>query len=121
MINKDKINKVFVYGTLKKGYHNHIRLLSTSTFLGDFLTSPKYNMISLGGFPGVLKYGKTSILGEVYEVDDGTFYQLDCLEGYPRMYTRDKIKTTYGKAWMYIYNTSRQYTTKEFIKSGVWE
>ena len=44
--------RVAVYGTLKKGGHNH-RLLNESKYLGKDTTEAKYNFYSLGGFPAV--------------------------------------------------------------------
>jgi gamma-glutamylaminecyclotransferase len=73
------MHKVFVYGTLKKGYGNH-RLLKDSTFLGNALTFEKFTLYD-GGFPYLGRYGASQIIGEVYEVDDDTLSDLDRLEG----------------------------------------
>lgn len=114
-------HKVFVYGTLKEGHGNYEYFLrDKAEYLGDFNTNPIYTMVSLGGFPGVLRNGKTSIKGEVYEVDKGTFSRLDGLEGYPTFYTREEIDTPYGKAWMYIYNHDRDELYDKIIESGKW-
>jgi gamma-glutamylcyclotransferase (GGCT)/AIG2-like uncharacterized protein YtfP len=40
-------HRVFVYGTLKKGLHNHY-LLQDSEFFGGAVTVPTYSMISVG-------------------------------------------------------------------------
>ena len=110
--------KLFVYGTLKQGHGNHKYFLSKAKLLGKFITPPKYTMYSLGGFPGVIDAGETSIHGEVYEVTDEEFARIDRLEGYPSMYTRKQIDTDYGKAWIYIWN----YDTKglEKVETGNW-
>ena len=80
--------KIFVYGSLKRGYRNH-RLLQRSTFLGEAVTSDRYRMIDVG-FPVLL--GPTPdghhVAGEVYEVDTTTLSALDQLESKGRMYDR---------------------------------
>ncbi len=112
--------KVFVYGTLKRGHHNH-RLLEQATLLGDFTTPPNYTMYHLGGFPAVVMGGDTAIVGEVYEVDRREFQNLDYLEGYPTFYTRDIIETEHGDAWMYHIASEQRHTFTRTIESGNWE
>ena len=110
-------NKVFVYGSLKKGYGNHSFLEGTGAkFLGPYVTPPEYKMVSCGGFPGVLKDGNTPITGEVYEVDDAVFASLDRLEGNPDFYKRELISTPYGDAWVYIIHSS--YSTRPPVEDG---
>lgn len=73
--------KVFVYGTLRRGYGNH-RLLENSEFLGNAITKEKYELTA-NGIPFVNPDKPTSnIVGEVYEVDNETLKSLDRLEGY---------------------------------------
>jgi gamma-glutamylcyclotransferase (GGCT)/AIG2-like uncharacterized protein YtfP len=74
--------KIFVYGSLLSGLHNH-RVIANSHPLGEARTERRFRMHSLGGFPAVVAGGKQSILGEVYEVDAGTLERLDRLEGHP--------------------------------------
>lgn len=113
---KDNKTNVFVYGTLKKGYGNHI-LLEESKYLGKYNTEPEFTMHSLRAFPAVLPFGNTSIKGEVYEVDSDTFKRLDRLEGYPSLYERIQIPTEYGDAWVYIMNSVRDINV---VESGEW-
>ena len=83
--------KVFVYGTLKKGFGNH-NILKDSKFLGKATTSDRWLMIGKGlSFPYVLKKDKVKgklIKGELYEVDSTTLKRLDQLEGVPTHYRR---------------------------------
>ena len=97
---------VGVYGTLKKGESNH-GLLSDSKFIGGGFTLPKFSLISLGGFPGILP-GDSSVSIEVYKVDEATFKRLDRLEGHPSFYTRkietvilDALTGTIVDVWIY--------------------
>lgn len=73
--------RVFVYGTLKRGLSNH-RYMAGQKFLGEARTAPLYRMVDCGGYPGMftVEEGGLSILGEVWEVDDGCRKQLDILE-----------------------------------------
>ena len=72
--------RVFVYGSLKRGFGNH-GVIKDQTFIGKAVTIDNdWEMFSLGGFPGVVK-GNKRILGEVYEVDDRGLSSLDELEG----------------------------------------
>lgn len=97
------INKVFVYGTLKKG--NTLRGIDKfgdAEFVGNATTTKSdYNMYTLGAFPAVTMNGEHSVTGEVWEVDQETFQVLDQIEGYPDFYDRSIISTTAGDAWMY--------------------
>lgn len=75
------MHKVFVYGTLRKGYGNH-RLLETANFVSNGTTKEKYTMFA-SGIPYVNKHiPNTNIVGEVYEVNDKELVRLDQLEGY---------------------------------------
>ena len=93
-----KGHKVFVYGTLKRGYGNH-RLLETAKFIGPATTIAKMVMIGKhAAFPYLLGYSYEfptmeghRVKGEVYEVDDATLAMLDTLEGYPSHYDKDDI------------------------------
>ena len=113
---------VFVYGTLKLGYSNsHVLDISNGELLGDFITEPKYTMLDLGAFPGVLLEGEDSIHGEVYEVD--TLKYIDHLDSYPDFYSRVEIDTTFGKAWMYVLHSEEwksHISSGGRIKDGIW-
>lgn len=112
-------DKVFVYGTLKRGFGNHEYLLSKSKFLGEHVTDPAYTMVSCGGFPGVIESGSTPITGEVFEVTEEELLDCDRLEGHPNWYRRKLIPTPYGEAWVYIYPSDKVEGLK-VVESGVW-
>lgn len=111
------MHKVFVYGSLKRGYGNH-HFLEKSMYQGNIVTHPEYTMYSLGAFPAVVEGGDTSIHGEVYEVTDSTMEALDFLEGYPSFYNRKKISTMYGDAWMYYHDEEPSHAG--VVESGEW-
>ena len=108
---------VFVYGSLKHGFGNH-RVLGSAEFIGPYVTPSCYTMRSMGAFPFVEKSGDTPISGEIYEVDEDGLRALDCLEGHPTFYKREKIDTDYGEAWIYfINNVTHDYPV---VDDGVW-
>ncbi len=80
---KEKTMKVFVYGSLKRGFGNNT-VLGDSPFLSEGMLYGNFAMFSLGSFPGVIKSKshKGPIHGEVFEVDSQTLSRLDMLEGY---------------------------------------
>lgn len=82
--------RVFVYGTLRRFEGNHY-LLDDASYVGQALTDAKYTMLHLGGYPGVIRAGCTSIFGELYDVDPTTIGRLDLLEGHPTFYRRTKV------------------------------
>lgn len=98
---------VAVYGTLREGQGNwRWALRDRSEKLGDAELSG-FKMYSTGGFPAVVRTTDEDVEDihvEVYEVDDEVFSDLDRLEGYPTMYTREQVETEYGLAWLYIWN-----------------
>ena len=111
--------KVFVYGSLKKGYGNHDYHLDKSEFLGKSETLPQYSLFSLGSFPGVIKGGITPVQGELYAVDEEGLQRLDRLEGHPTFYKREVIETSEGEAWIYLLPVDR-YKDYPVIENGTW-
>lgn len=102
------MDKVFVYGSLKKGCYNH-RLMKNSEFIGNG-TVDNMLLYSLGAFPAIIPAKENeksfAVKGEVYEVNAETLKMLDKLEGNGHFYTRElrTINTSIGplEAWVYI-------------------
>lgn len=101
-------SRVFVYGTLKSGYGNN-RLLETAKKIGEFITTKSFVMQNCG-FPYAIDtdfsdcgFVPKPIRGEVWEVDDEVFQNLDWLEGYPNHYNRQQVQIEGedSSAWMY--------------------
>lgn len=117
--------RVAVYGSLRKGLGNYARHLSSATHLGDFQTTPVFDMYSLGGYPGLKLKGSTPIYMEVYEVDDKELDGINMLEGYDPnsdhndFYNRVVISTPYGEAYTYIYQGDIKNNIK--VESGDWK
>jgi gamma-glutamylcyclotransferase (GGCT)/AIG2-like uncharacterized protein YtfP len=88
--------RLFVYGTLQSGEGNH-RLLRAARLLGVRRTEARYTLVSLGAFPALLERGTTSVVGELYEVDDDTLAAVDRLEGHPHLYRRERVHLLGGE------------------------
>jgi len=99
-------HRVFVYGTLLRGEVNH-HLLTAARFLGEHRTEPRFTLLVLGAYPGLVARGDTAVQGEVYAVDAAGLRRLDQLEDYPRLYDRRLIPTDHGSAWVYLYRGPR--------------
>lgn len=113
----DRAERVFVYGTLRRGQPNH-RLLAGAHYLGTHVTPACYTMLDLGTYPAVIEGGATAVVGEVYAVDRALLARLDRFEDCPGEYARRRIDTPYGAAWIYLY--SRTPRGKRPIASGDW-
>lgn len=107
---------VFVYGSLRKGFHNH-SLLKHSQCVGEAQT--KGTMYDLGAFPAVDYHSNQDVHGELYEIDEGTLARLDRLEGHPNFYHRVEVDTTAGPALMYVLEKD-QLAIYPTIPSGDW-
>ena len=114
---------VSCYGSLRRGMSNHQYYLSDSEYKGTFSTEPEYTLHSLQWYPGLKLNGNTSVVMEVYEVDEETLKNLNRLEGYypgekSTFYDRIEINTPWGKAFTYIYvNELSKYS---IVESGDW-
>ena len=110
MYSKDNVfdyEVVAVYGTLKRGFHNH-HIMGGSKLLGKGRTVNKYNMCGTS-IPYVLptKGGGDNIVVELYMVDKSRMGSVDSLEGHPNWYQRKKtfIRLDNGSvviAWLYF-------------------
>ena len=84
---------IFVYGTLKRGFYNN-DLLKSSLFIADAITKEKYPMVNVESFFPYLINDKghgTHVKGELFKTDVKTLENIDELEGYPDLYTREFI------------------------------
>lgn len=84
------LTRVFVYGSLRHGFGNN-SMLHESKFVGYAKTNPRFTMVDLDHFPGVVEKGDTPITGELYDVDENTLDSLDHLEGHPDFYERKSV------------------------------
>ena len=117
------MNEVFVYGTLKRNEGNN-DLLKDSQFLGEYETDPRWGLLDLGAFPGMVPSNK-AVKGEVFLVDDDVMAALDLLEGVEhgfyrrsRIYINCPVSKERRRVWAYIYGdiiiTKNSDTTAEW-------
>ena len=119
------MERVFVYGTLKRGFWNH-HLLEQCTYLGEAVTLKEFALY-VDTIPFVIKDQPVSrICGEVYEVDEQVLMRLDQFEGHPHWYRREKISVLLeipesaphpNDAWVYFYPDSQGV----LVESGRYE
>ena len=113
--------RVAVYGSLKRGFGNHYLLSNRGLFLGAWLTDASYTMYDLGAFPAVLHGGDTSIVCEVYQIDEPTLEHLDRLEGHPEFYKRELVPTEiWGEVWLYVFVDQADIIKRKVVDDGFW-
>ena len=87
-------HNVFVYGTLKRGFHNAPAMVGAE-FLGSGTTAVRLPLVADEYFiPYLLDLEGEGehVKGEVYRVDDAVFAKLDRLENYPAYYDRRQLQ-----------------------------
>lgn len=117
------MQRVFVYGTLKKGQPNH-HLISGGIESGDcrvegvgvteakypLIVTTRYNVPFLLDAPNARN--AVNVEGEVYSVNDKMMEILDDLEAHPTFYTRSQIPIIFQdkseKMWCYLMKNFRQ-------------
>lgn len=124
------MHKVFVYGTLKRGYWNN-HLLQSSQFIGSAVV--RGALYSLGGIPGMKEHdhdGNTyDVMGEVWIVNDATLTRLDHLEGYTperhdediHTYRRQNVTDVVTGDTYHAYFYQRGVDRNRIITNGNWE
>jgi len=89
------VTAVFVYGTLMRGGRYH-RLLAGAPYAGSVSTAPRYQLLDLGPYPGLVA-GQQRVQGELYDVSAAIIERLDALEGHPDHYRRSAIVLADGR------------------------
>jgi len=126
-----EVNRVFVYGTLMRGFRNYERFLEgrISRVVPGRTYGELYHLPE--GYPALLK-GNGSVEGEIMEpVDEALLRNLDRLEGYTEgraknLYIRfiDNIMTETGEevpCWVYFYENERYAREKGTpVPDGNW-
>eukprot|EP00397_Hematodinium_sp_SG-2012_P057848 GEMP01072705.1.p1 GENE.GEMP01072705.1~~GEMP01072705.1.p1 ORF type:complete len:161 (+),score=42.37 GEMP01072705.1:201-683(+) len=111
--------RVFVYGTLKRGFYNYDAVLAQkdggafALYEGDAVTEAVFRLVGdMYGIPYLCASDTDGsgearhIHGEVFSVDDVMLQTLDKLEGVPKRYKRVLIHVTMHGArretWAYV-------------------
>ena len=93
--------KVFVYGSLKKGFYND-HILKDSEFIGTEVVHG-YSMSSLGAYPMAYNDPEGQIVGELYYITPETLERLDMLESEGKYYDRLVVNgVTNSNFFMYV-------------------
>ena len=122
------MNNVFVYGTLKYGFHNH-KFIKDSKPVCHAMTEHPYLLLGYT-IPFMIEddndFNTVRVSGEVYSVDDKTLEVLDTLEGHPYLYERkftwvinDKTKERM-QVYAYFGNIDFVGSKHDIIKDGVF-
>jgi gamma-glutamylcyclotransferase (GGCT)/AIG2-like uncharacterized protein YtfP len=97
---------LFVYGTLMRDGSRHAALAG-QRFLGEARTEPRYALLDLGEYPGLVRRepGGRSVTGELYEVEDGLRATLDEIEGAPGLFRLKPVAVVgrAGPVYAYFY------------------
>lgn len=99
--------RLFVYGTLKKGQYFHEKYLAQAHFLGVGFTSPDYSLY-VGAQPHLIReLSDRPVKGELYLVSNDVLHAVDGLEGHPVVYRRELVEClsedgTPTMAWAYL-------------------
>lgn len=99
--------KLFVYGTLKRGYSNN-HLLEGANFLCRGYTAGHL----YGGGAPKFKDGNGLVYGEIFEITEEHLPALDSLEGHPVWWKREVRK-------VYLYGVEEDHETDAYIY--VWQ
>ena len=109
----------FVYGTLRKMFHNHGFIVNAFKDVED--AEIKGTLTFEGGLPWVYRDNDAVVKGELYTMSDHVYEDvlrvLDRLEGHPTMYTRTEVHTLDGnKCWCYL--ASGNFSKHDVVASG---
>ncbi|MEM3502097.1 MAG: gamma-glutamylcyclotransferase family protein [Candidatus Bathyarchaeia archaeon] len=128
---KEKINKIFAYGTLEKTpFFLDLIRMGEIRYIGKGRIQAK--LYDLGDYPGAVEHEESYVYGRVYEAQniDKVLLSLDKYEEfYPdnpsnSLYIRKIMRVIMEngenlRAFVYIYN--RNVEGKKILPTGIWE
>src|SRR5262249_9113471 len=88
--------RLFVYGTLKRGFSNAANLPGAA-FEGTGATTPGYELYLVAGYPALVRSNQGVVRGELYAVSDEHLRRLDAFEDVPNWYQREAIMLADGR------------------------
>ena len=114
--------KVFVYGSLKKGFYNS-SIMRSAIFLSDVVTVKEFGMFKddFGNYPYIVDKPYMQVQGELYSVSEELLGVLDRFESVPDYYHRKLIEVTGSDNMIYsafCYFQKEECTDKECL--SVW-
>lgn len=100
------MHNIFVYGTLMKGFRNHIAMLGSKCISNDAVIEG-YAMYNVGPYPAIVKEDGGKVRGEFYKVSSMKIKTLNRIEGEGFLYKRTPVKVKVGDEEMdgetYVY------------------
>lgn len=110
--------RVFVYGSLRRGQSNHGQLLAARDEGEGTLEGA--DLHDLGPFPMAVP-GGGRVQGEVFAVTRELLLALDRFEGVPRLYRRHRRRLTDGRrVWVYL-GQAHQVRHSPLLPDGRWQ
>lgn len=110
--------RVFVYGSLRRGQSNHGQLLGARDEGEGTLEGA--DLHDLGPFPMAVP-GRGRVQGEVFAVTRELLLALDRFEGVPRLYSRQRRRLTDGRrVWVYL-GQVHQVRHSPLLPEGCWQ
>lgn len=108
--------KVFVYGTLKKGFHANY-MMQPGLLINSNLSIKGLKMYSNGSYPMAVKgTDKDKVTGELWDIPDNNLVHLDRYEGHPTLFKRTYLENLD----VYLYIFQRQVDFYKEVKDGVF-
>lgn len=124
-----KNNKIFVYGTLKRGYYNE-RFIPNETISKMWYGGTNASLYTIKGasYPALIDVNSGNlVMGELYEIKDEFLDDVidacDHLEGHPYFYRReiiDVIDENGEKHKAYTYIFVQKHLVDKLIRSGIF-
>lgn len=113
---------IFIYGSLRRGSAGAMSVRFPNSRFIDY-AQVSGSLYDLGSYPGLLlNEPNSTVVGEVYEIDDELLKQLDEFEASSH-YVRKELEITLGtqtrKCWTYEPDPEF-YSLRTLIPSGDW-
>ena len=123
------MKKIFVYGTLKQHQPN-FGIIKGGIFcgVGKLGKGNGYRMVSLGAFPALIpaSYDQSQVIhGEIWDIDEEQFKNVEYLEGYPTFYDRERLNVKDSQNndhHCFVYYIPDELSSRELksVETGTW-
>lgn len=113
------MQRVFVYGSLKRGFRHHDQMAG-ARFLGEARTAARYTLVIAGEYPALVEGGTTAVSGEVFAVDDHQLAALDAFEEVPGVYVRAPLELGGGERVLAYFLPGERARDLVVIADGTW-
>jgi gamma-glutamylcyclotransferase (GGCT)/AIG2-like uncharacterized protein YtfP len=114
--------RLFVYGTLMRDGSRH-GLLAGQAFLGPARTAPRYALLDLTHYPGLVACPADgqAVQGELYRVEPALRARLDAVEGAPFLFDLGPVEVEGEAAPVYAYCYQHRADGRPRLASGRWD